>query len=194
MATFELPDINPMLCNYGAPKFLADVATSTNLNNVSEIQVRSPTGGILRRITTESQLTVLNKTLHETYGKAWLYTITSKIYQRRSQLMAAHIASHFYDYRTGNWELRWHLLLGDFKDNLREKYNDNLSLLIIDGLTIDSSNLKFEKCYDLLEMYNDIPRILVSSGCDPIELMIKLHLPPNRILFLDDPLVPTPEI
>jgi hypothetical protein len=192
-ANIILPIISASyLCNRcGAPKFLLNIDTSVTsniLDNVDEILIKNNSGGILRRISVERQLNMLERTLHNTTESPYIYTITSKVYQRRSQLMAALILS-----QSGDGSL-WHVLTGSFKDDLRDKYNDRINLLVIDGLNVDSSNIKFEKCYDLLEMYADIPRILVSSGCNPLELMAKIHIQANRVLYLDDPPAPTPEM
>lgn len=54
------------------------------------------------------------------------------------------------------------------------------TLLVLSGLSLDSSQSKIDKCVDLLEHYSSIPRIVICSGVDPVtffslRLKTKIH-------------------
>lgn len=68
-------------------------------------------------------------------------------------------------------------------------YNDRLdyekirdkrpNLLVLTGCNLESSQYKLERLRDVLEAFNDIPRIVVTGGdCSPVDLFMKrLYLP-----------------
>lgn len=58
------------------------------------------------------------------------------------------------------------------------------SLLVLSNLTVDSSNIRFEKCRDLIYKYWDIPKIIVGCGIDPIRFGgFKLRVPVNKMIY-----------
>jgi hypothetical protein len=65
----------------------------------------------------------------------------------------------------------WHPVTGGYYDPLRDDKGDhrpNCSMLIITSVGRDSTSVKIEKVRDLLEIYHNIPRIVVVNGCDPV--------------------------
>ncbi|WOL24399.1 DNA polymerase [Yersinia phage fHe-Yen9-02] len=75
---------------------------------------------------------------------------------------------------------RWVTLYGDRFDYEKLK-QQRPSMLVITNVIMDSTQYKMERLRDLLEMFRDIPRVVVTGGSvDPTELFIKrLHLPLN---------------
>lgn len=63
----------------------------------------------------------------------------------------------------------WHRVSGGYYDELRDaKERKNISMLVIANVAPDSTPSKIEKVRDLLEKYDNIPRIVVVNGCDPV--------------------------
>jgi hypothetical protein len=184
-----LPPISPRIIRLGAPRFLATITPPNFIDNVLEVSIIDSTGGVLKRINPQAQIDVFYDTVNTPRSRSpWIYTITGRLYPRRAQILTASLISN----REQN--IVWHTLRGTLRDNLRDREcNENIDMIVIDGFNNESSRVKFEKAYDILEMYNDIPRIVIGSGCDPMELMRQAHLPANRILYLDDT-VPIQEI
>jgi len=84
----------------------------------------------------------------------------------------------------------WHIIDGSMRDKLRddESYRSysvpNPNLLVITGLASNSLASKFDKCRDLLEMYSSIPRVIVSTGDDPLSFNEKcLFVSVNKVMF-----------
>jgi hypothetical protein len=87
---------------------------------------------------------------------------------------------------------KWHKVYGGYKDPLRDRDiekekdgNEYPCLLILTNVLPDSTPYKLEKLRDLLEKYDDIPRIVVMSGTDPITFFAtKLQYPLNHGIYL----------
>lgn len=62
---------------------------------------------------------------------------------------------------------RWHVLTGAYQDFYREQKR-NVSFLVLTNVLHDSSDVKVEKLRDLVEMYSDIPKVIVTATQDPI--------------------------
>lgn len=80
----------------------------------------------------------------------------------------------------------WHKLTGSYKDFIRDMDDQMMaSMLILSGITDESTALKVEKLRDILEKYPNIPRVVVIGGVDPITFFAnKLHLPLTAGIFL----------
>jgi hypothetical protein len=80
----------------------------------------------------------------------------------------------------------WHKVYGSFGDPLRDdSRRQTPSLLVISNIVIDSTPLKIEKVRDLIELYDNIPKIVVTGGPPPCDLFAnKLHLPLGLGIYL----------
>lgn len=79
----------------------------------------------------------------------------------------------------------WHRVWGNFKDSLREGPQQHPSMLIISNINDESSSVKIEKVRDLLEMYSDIPRIVVAGGGPVVDLFThRLSLPMSASFYV----------
>lgn len=80
----------------------------------------------------------------------------------------------------------WHRVFGGYKDSLRDNFaKKNPSMLVLTNITTESTQIKLEKVRDLLEMYDNIPRIVVLGGVSPVEFFAtKLHYPIKYSIYL----------
>ena len=79
----------------------------------------------------------------------------------------------------------WHMLDGSYKDSLRDGKKRSLSLLVLANITVESGPTKLEKLTDLLEKYNDTPRIVLLTGTDPLTFFhTYLYYHINYAMFL----------
>lgn len=78
----------------------------------------------------------------------------------------------------GNYPI-WHRIYGNYKDTVRDAGNRvDASCIILLNVNNESTQLKVEKLRDLLEMYSNVPRIVVFGGTNPIEFFAnRLHYP-----------------
>ena len=80
----------------------------------------------------------------------------------------------------------WHRVNGSYRDSLRDEAVSIPSLLVISNVTHESTPMKLEKVRDLLEKFNNVPRIVVCGGNDPATLFsTRLHLRADAVVYLD---------
>lgn len=105
-------------------------------------------------------------------------------------LVQAHMA--FMGYKA---HVVWHTLYGGFDNKLLREYDEidgksPPSLLVLSNLTPNSTNVKLDKARDLLERFNDIPRIVVAAGEDPFSfLTTRLYSPIHALAYFSSSLV-----
>lgn len=82
----------------------------------------------------------------------------------------------------------WHNINGSFQDTVRDGKLESIpSLIVISGVTVESSSVKLEKLRDVLEMCNQIPRVVVATGFDGLTLFnTRLHYSLNFTINLSN--------
>lgn len=80
----------------------------------------------------------------------------------------------------------WHRVYGGFKDQLIDARKENQPcFLVLSNIDKDSTAQKVEKVRDILEIYADVPKVVITSGCDPMWFFAnRLHMPLDRALYL----------
>ena len=159
------------------------------------ITIDSQVEGIkIRRVPKKTQLAHLEKFIEHPFQAPQIVSVASFPNDGKAKLMAAflmqvaykaHISGKFRLTRNRHLPL-WHTLHGGYYDALRDdRSEERPSLLILSNVTHMSTPVKLEKLRDLLEQYNDIPRIIVSTNEDPITLAnTKLLVPVNTAFYL----------
>ena len=110
-----------------------------------------------------------------------------------------HAACVYYRENRRDFALRspplWHRVYGNLGDKLRDKPEEKPSMLFIANLHDESSSTKIEKVRDLLEMYSDVPRIVVSAGQPPCDLWgFRLAYPMNYGIYVGPPTLVQTEV
>ena len=147
-----------------------------------------------RRVPKKQQLAHLAKFIEKPFAAPLVFSISSFPNDGKARVLAAylmeqaykhHVAGRFRFTRSRHLPL-WHTVTGGLYDVLRDGRQEHRpSLLILSNITHLSTTVKLEKVRDLLEIYNDIPRILVSTNEDPITLAnSKLLVPINSAVYL----------
>lgn len=80
----------------------------------------------------------------------------------------------------------WHTVFGGFSDKLRDNsaFSKNPSMLVIDGLVTNATDIKVEKARDLLMKFSDIPRVIITCGTCPLQFAYeRLYYSVNRVAF-----------
>lgn len=82
----------------------------------------------------------------------------------------------------------WHRILGNYQDTLRDaKEPLRYGMLVLTNVAPDSTQVKLEKLRDILEIYENVPRIVVVNGSDPVSFFAeKVRLPLERAFFLNN--------
>lgn len=116
------------------------------------------------------------------------YGVASAPSDAQAKYFAAYLVQYFLDNAPPNLVVRWEQLYGDsFKNPALDL---EPSLLVITGLTPNSSATKLEKARDLIEKHTNIPKIVVIAGEDPVTFFsTKLYSPIHNIYFHSSALI-----
>jgi hypothetical protein len=80
--------------------------------------------------------------------------------------------------------VHWTTVLGTFRNEARDRLI-NCDLLILGNVLYDSTPTKIECCRDILELYQGIPRIVVTSGNHALALFNdRLNFPLNGFIHI----------
>lgn len=106
------------------------------------------------------------------------------------QIMNAAITQHKNGSHKGKLLPLWHRVMGGYNDPLRDVKDSerpNISMLILTNVGVDSTPHKIEKIRDLLEIYDNIPRVVVMNGSDPISFFAdKIRMSMQYAIFMDN--------
>lgn len=146
-------------------------------------------------ISAERQAGLLRSILNAPLKKPYLIGISSYPSDNRAKYLAHTIMdAAITDYESNRVKQGtkskpiWHRVWGNLGDKLREGPKQYPSMLIISNLHDESSSNKIEKVRDLLEMYSDIPRIVVAGGAPIVDLFTyRLSLPLSAGFYVGPP-------
>lgn len=80
----------------------------------------------------------------------------------------------------------WHRIYGGWDDKLL-KHKENPCMLFISNVTDTSTVTRKERVRDLLETYEDIPRIIITSPTNPLTFASDFRYLTNASLYLSPP-------
>jgi hypothetical protein len=113
------------------------------------------------------------------------YCIVSAPDDGKAKLLAAYMMQHALACHDSRTALpMWVDLTGGF-DNPLVVNKVKPSLLVINNVGVNSTQPKMEKLRDILEVYSDVPRIVVATGTDPYMFFLRyLYLPIHAVCYL----------
>lgn len=152
----------------------------------------------VKSISIRKQIGWLNGLLARPFKGNGIVCIGSYPSDTRAKVIAANIFSNAIDHQMqgkmrGKAYPLWHRLYGGYSDSLRDlKERDPCSMLVLSNVGADSTQAKLEKLRDLLEIYDDIPKIVIVNGVDPVTFFAdKVRLPLRGALYIDSGHRPT---
>jgi hypothetical protein len=149
---------------------------------------------VSKSISVKRQVAMLHSVMEHPLRGHPIIGISSFPSDLRAKMLAVNIMSRAIDVQSSassGKSLRreyplWHKVYGGFKDRIRDEgLVERPSMLILSNIDFLSTNYKIEKVRDILEMHDNIPRVVVLTGCCPVEFFAtKLHLPMDMGFFL----------
>lgn len=111
-----------------------------------------------------------------------VYGVSSAPDDSRAKYFAAYLVQHYLEtVHASQTQVLWARLDSGFENKF---LNIEPSLLVITGLSPNSTAVKLEKARDLLEHNSHLPRIVVIAGEDPITFMkSRLFYPVHNLFF-----------
>lgn len=186
------PKYTRQLVSRGMPRDLLRVRPFNTDQHLVTI-VSEVEGMKTRRVPKKVQQETLIKIMEKPFAGPYLMAISSSPNDGKAKMLAAtimqqalkaHLSGKFRSTRGKSLPL-WHFVNGSFHDRLRDSMEERPSMLILSNITDQSTNVKFEKVRDLLEMFSDIPRIIVTTPLDPLTLVNRrIYLPLNHAFML----------
>lgn len=124
-----------------------------------------------KQVGKRKQLTLAASLLDTPLKTNGIHVVSSFPNDTRAKLFALHVFRNaFQDSLPTSRKPRWITLYGDKFDYERVR-NQRPNLIVISNIVIDSTPYKMERLRDLLSMFGDIPRIVVTGGSvDPTEM------------------------
>lgn len=143
----------------------------------------------------EKQAEMLRRVIAKPLAKPMLIGISSYPSDARAKFVAHSIMSAaITEYETNRRKYgsmsrpMWHRVWGNYRDKLRDGPKERPAMLIISNISDVSGNAKMETVRDLLEMYSDIPRIVVSAGMPVVDLFsYHLQMPLSAGFYVGPP-------
>ncbi len=115
--------------------------------------------------------------------RAMNYVVAGNPDDRKARYFAYYLAEIHQQQLGLKSDVRFETIVGNFENQLITK-DATPTMLVISNLTVNSSNLKFEKCRDLLERFPSIPKVIVVAGEDPISFAAtRLHIAVHGIAY-----------
>jgi hypothetical protein len=124
-----------------------------------------------------------------------IYCVSGNPDDAKAKLFAAYLVQ-IHQQRLGlKANVVWHTMFGGFDNPLLKEYDlidgkAEPSMIVISNLTPNSPGLKLDKTRDLLERFENIPRIVVVAGEDPMSFMTtRLYSAINGLAYFSESLV-----
>ena len=196
-------DLVSSMCNRGMPKSVMRIRPFILSEYLSSIESDIP-GQNIKRVTRERQEEQFRTLYRAPQVKPYLAVISSAPNDQKALLVAAQLFRRgIQGHVDGTVRQRnrtlplWHMITGSWYDKLRDQYDKPRteispippSLMVFSNITTECSQAKLEKLRDLIEIYNDVPRIIVltgsGSGVDGITFAnSRLHCPVTYAIHL----------
>lgn len=145
---------------------------------------------IRKAITVKTQLSAIERLHDHPIHGSPIIGIGSFPSDLRAKMLTLNIMNWAMEYQMGRGRRNpshyplWHRVYGGFGDPLLDNQQP-MSMLIISNVGLDSTAPKIEKVRDLLVRYDNIPRIVLTHGCDPMQFFLqKMHLPMSMGFYL----------
>lgn len=132
----------------------------------------------------KQQLDDLNTVLADPFHAPYIMCISSDPNDLQAKLLAAIIM--LAAQRVKGRQALWHTVIGGYKDEMRDKKfaHSKYDLITFANMANNSTDVKYEKLRDLLEMYSDRPRIVTLTGVEPVTFFNYLGYPLNYHVWL----------
>lgn len=115
-----------------------------------------------------------------------IYVVSGNPDDGQARLFAALLVNIHMTAHKGH-SVEWHSVHGGFNNPLVKEERDSPSMIVLTNLSPNSTQVKLDKVRDICEKWDNVPRVLVVAGEDPISFMAtRLYLPCNAMAYFCD--------
>ena len=124
-----------------------------------------------------------------------IYCVSGNPDDLKAKLFAAYLVQIHQQQLGLKANVVWHQIYGGFSNPLLSEYDPidgkaEPTMLVLSNLTPNATSVKLDKARDLLERFQDIPRIVVCAGEDPLSFMTtKLFSQINALAYFSESLL-----
>lgn len=166
----------------GVPFHLID--SKVILKQEDLLVVSAEKGTTVKRVSTKKQYEIYKQTLQD-ITDSYTYCISSVFNSLDAQKAALNLfkaALAISKFNPPYW-----YQIGGFNDKYTDKNREkigNPSLIILDGLFVNSTVHKIERLRELIATF-DCPKVVITCGVDPAHFMFnQVYCPVNRVLYI----------
>lgn len=120
-----------------------------------------------------------------------IYGVGSAPNDSKAKLFAAYLVQQFLEHAHPSNTVLWlSMAMFSNQEKVREAFARTPSLIVMTGISPNSNGYKLEVARELLEHHENIPRIVVVSGEDPISFLFgRMYVACNRVFFYSSAIV-----
>jgi len=118
-----------------------------------------------------------------------IYAVAGNPDDSKALLFAAYLCQLHLKHAKNHAQIVWHSVNGSFKNPMLQPEHEP-SMIVLSNISPVATGVKLDKVRDIVEKYQDIPRVLVLSGEDPLSFMMtRLYLPVHGIAYFCEALI-----
>jgi hypothetical protein len=123
-----------------------------------------------------------------------IYCVAGSPDDSKAKYFAAHLVALHLEKLKAKASVVWFPLYGGFDNPMFKDYGyyseNDPTMIVLSNLSPTATNVKLDKCRDILERFADIPRVVVVAGEDPFSFMAtRLYSPLNAMAFFSESLL-----
>lgn len=123
-----------------------------------------------------------------------IYCVSGSPDDSKAKYFAAHLVALHLEKLKSKAAVVWFPLYGGFDNPMFRDYGyhseNDPTMIVLSNLSPTATNMKLDKCRDILERFADIPRVVVVAGEDPFSFMAtRLYSPLNAMAFFSESLL-----
>lgn len=182
VSSYDNKEILKLMQSRGLDKVVLQSAKNNFVLNDAVQAFKPHVNDVKTRVVGEQkQISDMYKLLDNPLKRKGVHVINSFPTDLRAKMLAANMMYYATeDYRSmGTKERRgksapqWIKLVGGFSQDIQKMRAENPCILIISNVSDQSTQHKLERLRDILDVFDDIPRIVVTGGIDPLTFMMR---------------------
>jgi hypothetical protein len=123
-----------------------------------------------------------------------IYCVSGTPDDSKAEYFAAHLVALHLEKLKAKASVVWCPLYGGFDNPMFKDYgyysDNDPTMIVLSNLSPTATNVKLDKCRDILKRFGEIPRVVVVAGEDPFSFMAtRLYSPLNAMAFFSESLL-----
>ena len=123
-------------------------------------------------------------------SRPMIYGVSGNPDDTKAKLFAAYLMAQHCKRFGSDSNPWWIQLTGGFDNPYLDHNKARPTMIVLCGLTPQSTNQKLEKARDIIEAYPNVPRVVVVAGADPLSFIsTRLHVPVHGLAYFCEAII-----